>query len=150
MISFWFDQDYHRCKAVWYIWSPLFFGLAIDFVMKIAVDKDKRRLTLVPRRSRYLQVKLADMNYTDDITLFNQSVNGAEAHATIQRIAISNSIYPIYAHEYSQNNLIFMTNLIMWLKPHHWKLQHVKAMQQGVKNSSKSSMEVHPILQWHN
>ena len=30
---------------------PLLFGLGIEFVMKIAVDKDKRGLTLVPRRS---------------------------------------------------------------------------------------------------
>ena len=30
--------------------------------------------------------------------ILNQSANGAEVHATIQRIALSDSIYPMYAH----------------------------------------------------
>ena len=34
------------------IWSTLLFGLAIDLVMKITVDKDKRGLTLVPREAQ--------------------------------------------------------------------------------------------------
>ena len=56
------------------IWSPLLFGLAIDFVMKIAVDKENRGLTLIPRRSsRYPTVKLADLDYADDIALFEES-----------------------------------------------------------------------------
>ena len=45
------------------IWSPLLFGLAIDFVMKAAVDDNNRGLTLLPR---YPAVKLADLDYADD------------------------------------------------------------------------------------
>ena len=56
------------------IWSPLLFGLAIDFVMKAAVDDNNRGLTLLPRRSsRYPAVKLADLDYADDIALFEET-----------------------------------------------------------------------------
>ena len=42
--------------------------------MKQAVDKDKRGLTLVPRRiSRYLEIKFADLDYADDIALFEET-----------------------------------------------------------------------------
>ena len=42
--------------------------------MKAAVDKNKRGITLVPRRSfRYPEVKLADLDYADDIALFKES-----------------------------------------------------------------------------
>ena len=42
--------------------------------MKIAVDKDNRGLTLFPRRSsRYPEVKLADLDYADDIALFEET-----------------------------------------------------------------------------
>ena len=53
----------------------MMFGLAIDFVMRTAVDiKNNRGLTLLPRRSsRYPEVKLADPNYADDIALFEDS-----------------------------------------------------------------------------
>ena len=58
------------------IWSPMLFGLAIDFVMRLAVDKNNRDLTLIPRRSsRYPEVKLADLDYADDIALFEESEN---------------------------------------------------------------------------
>ena len=33
------------------MWSPLLLGLAVDFVKRTAVDKDKRGLTLMPRGS---------------------------------------------------------------------------------------------------
>ena len=56
------------------IWSPMLFGLAIDFVMRAAVDKNNSGLTLIPRRSsRYPEVKLADLDYADDIALFEES-----------------------------------------------------------------------------
>ena len=56
------------------IWSPMLFWLAIDFVMRAAVDKNSSGLTLIPRRSsRYPEVKLADLDYADDITLFEES-----------------------------------------------------------------------------
>ena len=56
------------------IWSPLLFGLAIDYVMRTAVDKDKRGLIMMPRRSSiYPAVKLADLDYADDIALFEES-----------------------------------------------------------------------------
>ena len=52
----------------------MLFGLAIDFVMRAAVDKDNCGLTLIPRRSsRYPEVKLADLDYADDIALFEES-----------------------------------------------------------------------------
>ena len=39
------------------IWSPMLLGLAIDFVMRTAVDKNNSGLTLIPRRSsRYPEV----------------------------------------------------------------------------------------------
>ena len=71
------------------IWSPLLFGLAIDFVMKIAVDKDNRGLTLTPRRSsRYPAEKLADLDYADDIALFEASEAAmAETTEAIRNIA---------------------------------------------------------------
>ena len=38
------------------------------------LDKDKRGLTLVPRRSsRYPEVKLADLDYVDDIAIFEKT-----------------------------------------------------------------------------
>ena len=52
----------------------MLFGLAIDFVMRAAVDKNNSGLTLIPRRSsRYPEVKLADLDYADDIALFEES-----------------------------------------------------------------------------
>ena len=65
-------------SKLWYpfidIWSPLLFGLGIDFVMKIAVHKENRGLTLIPIRSSvYPAVKLADLDYADDIALFEES-----------------------------------------------------------------------------
>ena len=56
------------------IWSPLMFGLAIDFVMRQAVDKNNRGITLIPRRSsRYPEVRFSDLDYADDIALFEES-----------------------------------------------------------------------------
>ena len=52
----------------------MLFGLAIDFVMRAAVDKNNGSLTLIPgRSSRYPEVKLADLDYADDIALFEKS-----------------------------------------------------------------------------
>ena len=52
----------------------MLFGLAIDFVMKAAVDKNNSGLTLIPQRSlRYPEVKLADLDYADDKALFEES-----------------------------------------------------------------------------
>lgn len=49
----------------------MLFGLAIDFVMRAAVDKNNCGLTLTPRgSSRYPEVKLADLDYADDIAPF--------------------------------------------------------------------------------
>ena len=71
------------------IWSPLLFGLAIDFVMRTAVDKNKRGLTLMPRRSsRYPAEKLADLDNADDIALFEESdVEMAETTEAIRATA---------------------------------------------------------------
>ena len=56
------------------IWSPLLFGLTIDFVMKTTVDAQNTGLTLIPRRSsRYPQVNLPDLDYADDIALFEEN-----------------------------------------------------------------------------
>ena len=45
-------------------------------VMRSAVDKNNRDITLIPRRSsRYPEVKLADLDYTDDIALFEELEN---------------------------------------------------------------------------
>ena len=56
------------------IWSPLMFGLAIDFVMRQAVDKSNRGIALIPRQSsRYLEVRFTDLDYADDIGLFEDS-----------------------------------------------------------------------------
>ena len=42
--------------------------------MKVADDKNKIGITLIPRRSsRYPEVKLADLNYADDIALYEES-----------------------------------------------------------------------------
>ena len=52
----------------------MLFGLAIHFVVRAGVDKNNSGLTLIPRRSsRYPEVKLADLDYTDDIALFEES-----------------------------------------------------------------------------
>ena len=54
----------------------MLFGLAIDFVMRSAVGKNNRGLTLIPRQSsRYPEGKLADLDYADDIALFEESEN---------------------------------------------------------------------------
>ena len=51
----------------------MLFGLAIDFVMRAAVDKNNGGLTLIPwRTSRYPEVKLTDLDYADDIALFEE------------------------------------------------------------------------------
>ena len=56
------------------IWSPLMFGSAIDFVMKQAVDRSNRGITLMPRRSlQYTEVRFSDLDYADDIDLFEES-----------------------------------------------------------------------------
>ena len=56
------------------IWSPLLFGLAIDFVMRAAVDANNSGLILTPRcSSRYPEVRLPDLDYADDIALFEDS-----------------------------------------------------------------------------
>ena len=70
------------------IWSPLPFGLAIDFVVKLAEDK-RYNLTLVPRRnSRYLEMKLADLDYADDIALFEETdIEMAKTTEAIRAIA---------------------------------------------------------------
>ena len=50
--------------------------------MKVAIDKNKIGIILVPRRSsRYPEVKLADFDYADDITLFEES-NAEMANTT--------------------------------------------------------------------
>ena len=71
------------------MWSPLLFELDVDFVMKIAVDKDNRGLTLVPRMSSmYLKVKLADLDYADDTALFEETdVKMAKTTEAIREIA---------------------------------------------------------------
>ena len=81
-------QNHHRCKTV-RIWSPLLVGLAFDLIMKVAFDKHKRGLTLVPKRSsRYPEAELADLDYADDITLFEETdVEMAKTTEAIRAIA---------------------------------------------------------------
>ena len=56
------------------IWSPLLFGLAIDFVMRCSVDAKGIGLTTTPRRSsRHPAEKLSDLDYADDIALFEET-----------------------------------------------------------------------------
>ena len=68
------------------IWSPLLFGLAIDFVMKCAVDAKETGLTTIPRRSsRYPAERLSDLDYADDIALFQETEKDmAETFANMQ------------------------------------------------------------------
>ena len=55
------------------IWSPLLFLLAIDFVVRCSVDAKGSELTTIPRRSsRYPAEKLSDLDYADDIALFEE------------------------------------------------------------------------------
>ncbi|XP_072018477.1 scavenger receptor cysteine-rich domain-containing protein DMBT1-like [Amphiura filiformis] len=55
------------------IWSPLLFGLTIDF-MKRAVNENNRGLILLTRRSsRYPEEKLADLDYANDIALLEET-----------------------------------------------------------------------------
>ena len=54
--------------------SSLLLGLAIDFVMKTTVDAQNTGLTLISRRSsRYPQINLSDLDYADDIVLFEEN-----------------------------------------------------------------------------
>ena len=71
------------------IWSPLLFGLAIDFVMKTTVDAQNTGLTLIPRRSsRYPKETLSDLDYADDIALFEENEqNMAETTEAIRKSA---------------------------------------------------------------
>ena len=56
------------------IWSPLLFGLTIDFVMKCAVDAKGTGLMTIPRRSsRYPAERISDLDYADDIALFEDT-----------------------------------------------------------------------------
>ena len=56
--------------------------------MRIAVDRGRRGLTLIPRRSvRYPAVKLADLYYADDIALFEESE--AEMTNTTEAIRVT-------------------------------------------------------------
>ena len=57
---------------------------------------------------------------TDSIftTLYNQSANGAEAHATIQRIALSDSIYPILCPYI--NVYIIISKHTLYIEKHKW------------------------------
>ncbi len=71
------------------IWSPLLFGLVIDFIMRHAVDDNNRGIVLIPRRSsRYPQVRLSDLDYADDIALFEESATKmAETTEAIRSLA---------------------------------------------------------------
>ena len=54
--------------------------------MKVAVDKNKRGITLEPRSSGYLEVKLADLDYADDIDLRSFEEHDAEMANTTEAI----------------------------------------------------------------
>ena len=69
------------------IWSPLLFGLTIDFAMRTAVDRDRRGLALIPRSFWYPAVKLADLDYAEDIALFEESE--AETADTTKAIRVT-------------------------------------------------------------
>ncbi|XP_072037001.1 uncharacterized protein [Amphiura filiformis] len=49
------------------IWSPLLFGLAIDFILKRAVDENNRGLILMPRRSSRYPEENADGSNTKEL-----------------------------------------------------------------------------------
>ena len=55
------------------IWSPLLFGVLIDWVLKNALDKNDMGIVLERRRSsRYQQQRLSDLDFADDIALIDE------------------------------------------------------------------------------
>ena len=56
------------------VWSPLLFGIVIDWVLKNSLDKNDLGIVLERRRSsRYQQQRLSDLDFVDDIALIDES-----------------------------------------------------------------------------
>ena len=56
------------------IWSPLLFNLVIDWVMKEALDKQERGLTLQKAASRrHKDWRLSDLDFADDVAVFEET-----------------------------------------------------------------------------
>lgn len=59
------------------IWSPLLFGIIMDWVLRRSQDSKNHGVTLNPRRSsRYPEWRLPDLDFADDIALFGNSSTG--------------------------------------------------------------------------
>ena len=64
------------------VWSPLLFGIVIDWVLKNSLDKNNLGIVLEKRRSsRYQQQRLSDLDFADDIVLIEESEQRLQ-HAT--------------------------------------------------------------------
>ena len=64
------------------VWSPLLFGIVIDWVLKNSLGKN--RIVLEKRRSsRYQQRRLSDLDFADDIALIDESEQRLQ-HATFE------------------------------------------------------------------
>ena len=100
----------------------MLFGLVIDFVMRSAVDMNNRYLSLIPRRrSRYPEVKLSDLDYADDIALFDESENTmAETTEAIRATAGKPGLQMSCKKKYCQ----LAVNLVKQLQLFH--LEHVE------------------------
>ena len=56
------------------IWSPLLFGILIDWVLKNALDRNEMGIVIEKRRSsRYQAQRLADLDFADDIALIDET-----------------------------------------------------------------------------
>ena len=56
------------------VWSPLLFGIIIDWVLKNSLDKNDLGIVLEKRRSsRYQQQRLSDLDFVDEIALIDES-----------------------------------------------------------------------------
>ena len=55
------------------VWSPLLFGILIDWVLKHALDENAGIVLERRRSSRYRQYRLSDLDFADDIALIDDT-----------------------------------------------------------------------------
>ena len=72
------------------VWSPLLFGMMIDFVLRKSCDRPSAGLCMRERRRTLFGIDqichLTDLNYADDITLLESgSERGQQALYALQR-----------------------------------------------------------------
>ena len=63
------------------VWSPLLFGILIDWVLKHALDENAGIVLERRRSSRYRQYRLSDLDFADDIALIDDTEERLQ-HAT--------------------------------------------------------------------